>query len=182
MDELFDSMLFDKNSIEGKAARQSIRLERHNDTLPDKIDAFITRDWPQVRPGRKPGFQAGFIVLRTNDTIIQEVVNIVKEGNYTEGYGHNAGWHSSGHGIYVGAMAMQGLMAYYYDYVSPHNVVELNQCRYNYMGMDVRYRAPPNFSPRSDKVGACRNDAEYCEDCMNTSLDLIKNVHYTVCR
>ena len=30
----------------------------------------------------------------------------------------------------------QGLMAYYYDMVRPHTSVELNQCRFNHMGMD----------------------------------------------
>jgi hypothetical protein len=182
MDELFDAIVYDANSSEGQAARQLIPLERPNEAMPEQIDAFITRDWPQARPGRKPGFQAGFIVLRPNASVIQEVVDIVLEGNYTEGFGHNAGWHSSGHGIYVGAMAMQGVMAYYYDYVRPKNVVELNQCRYNWMGMDILYRAPPNFALGHNKVGKCRNNLDYCEDCMMVDLELVKNVHYTACR
>lgn len=31
-------------------------------------------------------------------------------------------------------------MAYFYDVVRPNTAVELNQCRFNHMGMDVRYR------------------------------------------
>lgn len=184
MDELFDAMLYDADSVEGRAARKKIAVERPERKLPDRIDAFFTLDWPQVIPGRKAGFQAGFMVIRPNKTVTEELVDIVKEGNYTEGFSRQNGWHSSGHGAYVGAMAMQGLMAYYYELVRPEHAVELNQCRYNWMGMDVRYRAPPNFQPRQfpDLVGKCRNYRDECEDCMNVNMTLIKSVHYTVCR
>ena len=184
MDELFDAMLYDVNSVEGKEARMRIALETPSKSLPDKIDAFFTLDWPQVIPGRKAGFQAGFMVIRPNATVVEELVDIIKEGNYTEGFSRQNGWHSSGHGGYVGAMAMQGLMAYYYEFVRPEHAVELNQCRYNWMGMDVRYRAQPSFHPRRfpDLVGKCRNSKDECENCMNVDLDLVKSVHYTVCR
>jgi hypothetical protein len=49
MDDLFDAILFPKDSPRGKAARTNIPLERRDEVLPDRIDAFITRDWPQVR-------------------------------------------------------------------------------------------------------------------------------------
>jgi len=184
MDELFDAMLYDVHSVEGQAARKRIALERPSESLPEKIDAFFTLDWPQVIPGRKAGFQAGFMVVRRNESVVKEIVDIIREGNYTEGFTRQNGWHSSGHGAYVGAMAMQGLMAYYYELVRPENAVELNQCRYNWMGMDVRYRAPPAFMPKRypEQVGRCRNNKDECEDCMNVDLDLVKNVHYTVCR
>lgn len=184
MDELFDAMLLDANSVEGKEARSRIARESSDKPLPDKIDAFFTLDWPQVIPGRKAGFQAGFMVIRPNETVVQELVDIIREGNYTEGFSRQNGWHSSGHGAYVGAMAMQGLMSYYYEFVRPEHAVELNQCRYNWMGMDVRYRAQPAFYPKRypDLVGTCRNYRDECEDCMNVDLNLVKSVHYTVCR
>lgn len=184
MDELFDAMLYDANSVEGQAARKRIAVETPSKSLPDRIDAFFTLDWPQVIPGRKAGFQAGFMVIRRNETVVEEIVDIIREGNYTEGFSRENGWHSSGHGAYVGAMAMQGLMSYYYELVRPEHAVELNQCQFNWMGMDVRYRAPPSFHPKRypDQVGRCRNFKDECEDCMNVDLDLVKNVHYTVCR
>ncbi len=61
----------------------------------------------------------------------------IKEGNYTEGSSRSNGWGGAGYGSFVGAKAMQGLMAYYYDLIRPNNAVELNQCRFNHMGMNV---------------------------------------------
>ena len=61
---------------------------------------------------------------------------------------------------------MQGLVAYYYDHVNKDNAVELNQCRHNHMGMDVRYRHEPNWTPslvKKEYIGGCRNTLEYCE-------------------
>jgi len=186
MDHLFDAILYRKDSELGKRARSLIELERENDTLPPKIGAFITRDWPQVAPAKfPPAYQAGFLVARHDPTIMPQIVQIIKEGNYTEGWGYGSGWHGTGHAGYVGAMAMQGLMAYYYDHVNTNNAVELNQCRHNHMGMDTLYRHEPNFSPRIVKkeyIGGCRNTLPYCEDCMNTQFDKIYSVHYTQCR
>jgi hypothetical protein len=79
-------------------------------------------------------------------------------------------------------MAMQGLLAYVYDEILKDNWVELNQCRYNHMGMDTLYRRPPGFKRNHPKAGKCRNDLDYCEDCMNTSTNDIFNVHFTRCR
>lgn len=182
MDELFDAIKYDKDSAEGQAARAKIVRERPIESLPDKIDAFFTRDWPQVVPGRVPGYQAGFIVVRPDPTVFTELTEIVRKGDYVEGFSRANGWGGLGYGGFVGAMAMQGLMAYYYDHVRNNTSVELNQCRYNWMGMDVFYRAAPNFKRNHPKAGKCRNDLEYCEDCMKADLSDIKSVHYTECR
>ena len=167
MDHLFDAMFYDKDSPEGQAARGKLELERPGERLPDQIGAFITRDWGQVAPGKfPPAYQAGFLVARRDPSVMKEALDIVRQGNYTKGWGMGYGWHGSGHGGYVGAMAMQGLMAYYYDYVRKDNAVELNHCRHNHMGMDVLYRSHPNYMPqRVEKklVGGCRNSLEYCE-------------------
>ena len=84
-------------------------------------------------PGRKPLYQAGFLVARRDPTVLKEVLDVILEGNYSQGYGRDNGWGNSGYGGLVGAMAMQGLMAYYYDTIRPNNAVELNQCRFNHM-------------------------------------------------
>lgn len=65
---------------------------------------------------------------------------------------------------------MQGLVAYYYDHVRINNAVELNQCKFNHMGVDVTHN------------GKCRNGLSKCEDCMKTKLDEVYSVHYTTCR
>lgn len=185
MDNLFDAMMFDAMTKRGQVARSLIERERETDKWPQQIDAFITRDWPQVAPGKfPPGYQAGFIVLRHDPKVFDELVELIKEGNYTKGWGYDYGWGNKGYGGYVGAMAMQGLMAFYYDHVRPNTVVELNQCRYNHMGMDVRYNKPPNFRPGLKKTGRCRNSNidDICEDCMVTETSSIYSVHYTMCR
>ena len=183
MDELFDAVIHPKDSELGQAARAKIRQERPTDPLPDRIDAFFTRDWPQVMPGRIPGYQAGFVVVRPELAVFDELTAIVKKGDYVPGYLGANGWGGLGYGAFVGSMAMQGLMAYYYDHVRTNTSVELNQCRYNWMGMDVRYRAPPSFKPGHAKVGQCRNDrGDDCEDCTVTPLDDIQSAHYTQCR
>lgn len=182
MDNLFDAMLYDKNSEEGRNARSLIELERPGERLPDKIGAFITRDWSQVAPTKfLPGYQAGFLVARHDPKVMPEMLEIVREGNFTYGWGRGSGWHGSGHGGYWGDMGVQGLVAYYYDHVNTDNAVELNQCRYNHMGLDILYRGPPNYFPRRVKkeyLGGCRNGLKYCEDCMNTEFDKIYSVHY----
>lgn len=186
MDHLFDAILYDKDSVEGKRARDILELERPGERLPDTIGAFLTRDWPQVAPGKfPPAYQAGFLVARRDPDVMDQVLDIIREGNYTDGWGYGSGWHGSGHGGYVGARAMQGVMAYFYDYVKKDNAVELNQCRHNHMGMDVLYRTHPNYMPNrvaKDKVGGCRNGLDYCEDCQVTDFDKIYSVHYTMCR
>eukprot|EP00978_Attheya_sp_CCMP212_P041474 scaffold238183_cov34-Attheya_sp.AAC.1 len=74
MDHLFDAILFDKDSIEGQSARKALELERPDEKLPDKIGAFITRDWPQVAPGKwPPAYQAGFLVARRDPSIMTEM-------------------------------------------------------------------------------------------------------------
>ena len=107
MDDLFDAILYPKDSAKGQRARSKIPRERPDETdesssLPDTIDAFITRDWPQVIPGRKALYQAGFLVARRNPDVLQEAINIVKEGNFKEGYDLHNGWGGAGYGGFVG--------------------------------------------------------------------------------
>lgn len=78
---------------------------------------------------------------------------------------------------------MQGLMAYFYDHVRPDSWLELNQCRWNHMGMDVYFRSQPNFARRHPQVGQCRNNMGMeCEDCQVTPIEKIYSIHYTQCR
>jgi hypothetical protein len=75
-----------------------------------------------------------------------------------------------GYGGFVGAMAMQGLIAYYYDVYVPGTWVELNNCRHNAVGAIVT------------KKGKCRSGRSTCEDCRTTPLQNITSIHYTACR
>jgi hypothetical protein len=182
MDTVFDVLLYDKDSVIGQAARANLEVERTQSAdqvivLPDRPQALMTRDWPQVRPGTKALYQAGLLVARTNPAVLDELTHIIR----TTPYGQDrtpegpVGWGNKGYGYYVGALAMQGLLAYYYDVHAPDDWIELNQCRYNHMGMDVRHRKP-------EFRGQCRNGGDYCEECRDTPLEQIYNIHYTNCR
>ena len=67
MDHLFDAILYEKKSQEGIEARSKLEVERYSNpnvtTLPDKIGAFITRDWHQVSPGKWPSGCTFFLPL-----------------------------------------------------------------------------------------------------------------------
>ena len=188
MDTLFDVLLYDKDSVIGRTARAVLEVERKQSAgevirLPDRPQAALTRDWGQVIPSlldrQKPLYQAGFLAARTNPQVVQDVSQIIQTGNYTK----LGGWGDLGYGHYLGAMAMQGLMAYYYDQHAAGEWIELNQCRYNHMGMDTKFRGIPNYSDQyKDLYGKCRNNAPYCEDCMVTSTEDIHNIHFTQCR
>lgn len=91
-DELFDAMLYDKDSPEGKAARAKIPRERHWDPWPDKIEAAMTRDWGQVIPGRKPGYQAGFVVVQPSKEVFDQTIQTILRTEYIEGFSRENGW------------------------------------------------------------------------------------------
>jgi hypothetical protein len=73
-------------------------------------------------------------------------------------------------GGFVGARAMQGLIAFYYDTHVPTSWVELNNCRYNAVQAIVT------------RKGKCMSGREVCEDCQYTRIEDIYSFHYTACR
>lgn len=189
LDKLFDVLLYDKDSAIGHKARESLEVERKQSKdevipLPDNPQAAFTRDWGQVVPGHRSLFQAGFLVARTNPQVTEDVAEIIRTEKFVDPNGdqaiHGSGWGGLGYGAYVGAMAMQGLMAFYYDQHADGEWIELNQCRYNHMGMDAKMRGEPNFVMKHR--GKCRHKGPYCEDCKVTPVDQIYNIHYTQCR
>lgn len=55
MDELFDAMLYPHDSDVGKLARSKIAMEYPEKVVPENIEAYLTRDYHQIIPGRKAG-------------------------------------------------------------------------------------------------------------------------------
>jgi len=108
MDDIFNVML-SNDPVTVQAAKSRIPLERPTDSWPERTDAFMTRDWPQVMPGRKAGYQAGFLVVRPDKQVFDEIVAVIKKGDYVEGFQHENGWGGAGYGGFVGAMAMRKL-------------------------------------------------------------------------
>jgi hypothetical protein len=202
MDDLFDSMLFSKNSNEGKAARQQLvdgnQLQHPSIPLPDTIEAFFTRDITSSQPWEiRQGVQGGFLVARPNQDYFDAYINFIKDGNYIKGRGNTNGWAGLGYGGFQGAMAYQGAVAYFYDQIMSKHAsdgaaaVELNACTWNQVVADVIWRGPK----RMEHFGQCRQHPQpgvefvdntpengQCTDCRIMAVDQVKSVHYTACK
>ncbi|KAL7480924.1 hypothetical protein ACHAW6_006590 [Cyclotella cf. meneghiniana] len=194
LDDLYDAMLYPSSHPLGLAARSRIERQHPEESWPETIDAFFTRDITSARPWeRVTAVQGGFLVARPDKAVFDAYIDFIKEGNYTKGRGDGTGWGGLGYGGFQGAMAYQGVVAYYYDQIRPNTAVELNVCRWNQVAADVIWRGPEMMEehhlqcreyPR--KVLA-NGQPDYssntqCEDCRNTPIDLVKTVHYTACK
>ena len=166
MDAVFDVMLGDAS----EETRKSVEREDPTAAWPRDIEAAIVRDHHSAFPGRKSGFQAGFWVLKPSQRHFDNLLEIIREGNYTGGFAPTNGWGGQGYGGFVGAKAMQGLIAYYYDVHVPGTWIELNNCRYDAVQAVV------------SKKGKCLNGKEKCEDCRSTQIQDVYSLHYTACR
>jgi hypothetical protein len=209
MDDLFDVMLFPYTHSRYIHARRRIELQ-HPTTWPiigergQVVDAFLTRDITSAKPWeRVTAVQGGFLIARPNLTVFDTYISFIKEGNYTPGRGDGSGWGGLGYGGFQGAMAYQGVVAYYYDIISPGTHVELNVCRWNQVAADVIWRGPERYTehhlqcrdyPRtylsldndnnstSSSLVPDYTSNTNCEDCRNTPIHLVKTVHYTACK
>jgi hypothetical protein len=194
MDDLFDAILFDKDSRVGQQARQNLDVQHPHRPLPDRIDAFFTRDITSAQPWEiRQGVQGGFLVSRPNQQHFDRYMEIIKHGNYTPGRrGNDKGWDGLGYGGFQGAMAYQGVVAYFYDQIVPGTAVELDVCLWNQVVADVIWRGPNGM----DHLGECREyptlpgvtmkdntpEKGRCKDCRILPVDQVKSVHYTACK
>jgi len=198
MDDLFDAMIYTKDSKMGMAARKRIQMEWPEDNLPEQIDAFFTRDYTSSWPWKKiAGVQGGLLVLRPNETVFHKYMDIILEGNYKSGFNNECGWDGLGYGGWVGAKAFQGLVAYFYGEHSD-GAVELDVCKWNQVAADVIWRGPRG----KENIGECRkyprnddHESNYprapgesnvknngCDDCRETPIDQLTTIHYTACK
>jgi hypothetical protein len=195
MDDLFDAMLYDKDSVRGRHARHQLQIQKGvgQHQLPDRIDAYFTRDvtssnpWEPIR-----AVQGGFVVVRPSLDHFRRYIDFIMQANYTPGRGPNSGWGGLGYGGFQGAMAYQGVLAYFYDHIYPGHAVELDVCRWNQVVADVIYRGPD----RMELNGTCRqyphesngdfvtNTPENgrCYDCRVLPISETRTVHYTACK
>jgi hypothetical protein len=187
MDDLFDAMIYPKDSIEGIAARGRLERQHPNEVLPDSIDAFFTRDITSAQPWEQhQGVQGGFLVVRPSLEVLQQYLNFIRLGNYTPGRGEGSGWNGLGYGGFQGAMAYQGAVAFYYDHFRPNTAVELAVCRWNQVVADVVWRGPRWMKKYHMQCRQYPKDGNFeantnCEDCRITPIDQVKTVHFTAC-
>lgn len=166
MDELYDAML-----SQDASSHTSIQRPR-NDTIPNRVDVFFTRDYIQNNPlavdqPLKYAFQGGFFMVRPNISLFEEMIDIIQRGNYND----KTGWENSRIGGFYGAAQIQGFMAYIYSDLHPEHAVEVNRCIYNNLIYD---------EPRNHR-GKCWTGEETCEDCRITPLEDMKLAHFAAC-
>lgn len=99
MDAVFDVML---GATDDKT-RSMVEREKPSAPWPANVEATITRDYHSGFPGRNSGFQAGFWIIKPSQKHLDNLVEIVREGNYTDGFGRDNGWGGLGYGGFVGA-------------------------------------------------------------------------------
>jgi hypothetical protein len=195
MDDLYDAMLYPATHPRGIAARGRIERQHPESTeWPEVVNAFFTRDITSAKPWEKiTAVQGGFLVARPDTRVFDQYIEFIKEGNYKQGRGDGSGWYGLGYGGFQGAMAYQGVLAYYYDQLAPNTAVELNVCRWNQVAADVIWRGPER---KDEHHLQCRDyprtklpngEPDYasnkkCEDCRMTPLEKVKTVHYTACK
>jgi len=174
MDVLFDAMLDTATAGGGERAATDIPI-MFDKPLPPRVDAYFTRDYNMVKPGKPHvGVQGGFLVLRPSMEVYNNFADIIREGNFVEG----KGWGGLGYGPFYGSLTFQGIVPYYYDELHPDTAVELNRCYYNAMADNPRDKKTVN-----DVVsGKCRDGREVCEDCREIDIGDISTAHFTLCQ
>jgi hypothetical protein len=105
MDDLFDAIIYDKDHPRGKNARERLQIQRPlTQKLPDRIDAFITRDVTSAKPWEKvQGVQGGFLVIRPSLEHFHMYREFIMEANYSKGRGPTSGWGGMGGGFQGGS-------------------------------------------------------------------------------
>ena len=160
LDTLFDYMLHN-------IAPPPVHLQRPNNALPSNVSLLYTLDYAVVSPARKiKPIQGGFLLIRPDMEVYEELRSIMKEGDYRK----KGGW-AGKTGKYWGGHTVQGLLPYYYLVVqSRHPAVEVNRCIYN------------NMVPKARTgEGVCFSQEEPCQDCQQQPLDTILSTHFTNC-
>eukprot|EP00980_Cylindrotheca_fusiformis_P018078 scaffold5799_cov110-Cylindrotheca_fusiformis.AAC.5 len=192
MDDLFDSIIYPHDSPQGKAARSRLDRQHPERELPERIDAFLTRDITSSTPWEvHQGAQGGFLVARPSMSHFEKYLEFIKEGNYVKGRGNDKGWYGLGYGGFQGAMAYQGVVAYFYDQIAKDTAVELNVCVWNQVVADVIWRGPNKM----EHSGQCRDhprggdtyeqntpENNRCQDCRSFPVEKTRSAHYTACK
>jgi hypothetical protein len=151
MDDVLDFML-DPNTFD----ISNIPIMYPERTIPGGIELVFTKDYNVVGPRRhdKP-FQGGFFMLKPSLETYQEMVAIVRKGDYRDD--ERKGWGGK-IGPFHGGMTIQGLLPWYYEYLNPNRALELNRCVYNNMADNPTNEQTKNDIPQ----GMCRTNQEVC--------------------
>jgi hypothetical protein len=155
MDDVIDLMRNPSSYIANGNNNSNSPIMWPEKSIPDNISLIFTKDYNVVAPRRpdKP-FQGGFFMVKPSKEIYQEIVEIVRKGDYTD-KNNKKGWGGKV-GPFHGGMTIQGLLPWYYEYLHPGMAVELNRCVYNNMADNPTTELTVNDIPQ----GRCRTNEE----------------------
>eukprot|EP00924_Labyrinthula_sp_SR-Ha-C_P013974 augustus_masked-scaffold_5-processed-gene-19.61-mRNA-1 protein AED:0.19 eAED:0.19 QI:0/0/0/0.75/1/1/4/0/587 len=98
--------------------------------LPDEYALGYTNDYAMDGSGSSaPPVQGGFLLIKPDEQIYQDLAALVREGDFRPG----TGWKGSKIGWCWGGQTVQGLLAYYFNKVAPSRGYLLSDCIYNAM-------------------------------------------------
>lgn len=169
MDGIFDVMLGKPTNISDAG------IMWEDKPLPEYIEAAFTKDYNVVAPKRrfKP-VQGGLLLFRPSLSTYHDFQEILREGDFR----NRTGW-GGVVGPFYGAMTIQGILPFYYDYM--HNgtkSLELNRCLHDSMSDNPRDKKTEGEVVK----GHCRTGGDECEDCRARPMEDIHTFHFTCCQ
>jgi len=148
-------------------------------------DLAYTYDYGMGKRGlRTPPIQGGFLLVRPSPSVLAELLEIVREGDFRPG----SGWGGSNIGHFWGGVTVQGLLPYYYTVRADRRRVsgmELDRCVFNNMADNPRgaeYAAA--LVPLNASASGAARDMRWQyvgPDCRASTLDAIRSAHFTIC-
>jgi hypothetical protein len=171
-------------------AQVDLRTIPSSQQVSADVDFLFVREYKTFNPSEptnrvKNGIQGAFFVVRPSQERFQHLIQVLTETTYYKG---NRGWNGERFGGYWGSAQIQGFLSYYYARHAVNCGVELDPCRYNTLGFDLRYlpvdalvasKIPLNSTSLNNHT--CRTGEMECEDCSTTNTDDILVAHLSRC-
>ena len=167
LDELFDVFYASSTTIH----IPHTRWPKDETSKRQSVEFMFTRDYPMVKagaPSHQVGVQGGFLLIRPNQTAFEEIISLVKKGNYRNGWFDGDVHYPS---LY-GSPQIQGLLAFYYGHYHPEKAIELDPCIHNNYAQNPRDH---NGKCRFPRKGKCDND------CRTKDVSELYSVHFLYC-
>eukprot|EP00756_Hemistasia_phaeocysticola_P049022 Hpha_TRINITY_DN23449_c0_g1::TRINITY_DN23449_c0_g1_i1::g.113932::m.113932 len=156
----------------------TILLQNIDDVLERNASLSYTVDWGMASPAsRKPPVQGGFLVVRPDPAVFQELQAFAQRGGFVP---DGTGWEKSYTGHFWGGATIQGLLAFFFNVVHPEWGYREDHCRLNCQA-DRPFR--DDKAAKGKKL--CFDDTKTsanCPDCRNTPVDEVRHAHFTICQ
>ena len=76
--------------------------------------------------------QGGLLIVRPNQTAFDEILSIIRQGNFHKGwYAETSTGQRKQYPYVYGAPQVQGVLGFYYGHYHPEKTVELHHCYHN---------------------------------------------------